>query len=148
MKTVGLQNICGNLGNFRWIESLKEQHLFEIEIFCKTIHFITVSFGQFNGYLLKKLLLTSTFELYCISPKFLDPEIHFALCHTQNLAITKEKTLLTLFSNRKIVGWVPGSFKSAWKSKLTIFILLAHMLFCGEQFIHASQSTKKICLPS
>ncbi len=30
------------------------------------------------------------------------------------------------------------------KSKLTIYFVNAHCNFCGEQFIHASQSTKKV----
>ncbi len=45
---------CGNLDFFFlwWIESLKEKHLFEMEIFCKII--FTVIFGQFNVSLLNK----------------------------------------------------------------------------------------------
>ncbi len=34
------------------------------------------------------------------------------------------------------------------KSKLTIYFVSAHCYFCVEQFIHASQSTKKNVLPS
>ncbi len=36
----------------RWIESSKEQHLFEIEIFCNIINVFTVSFDQFNASLI------------------------------------------------------------------------------------------------
>ncbi len=38
----------------RWIESSKEQHLFEIEIFCNIINVITVTFDQFNASLMDK----------------------------------------------------------------------------------------------
>ncbi len=37
-----------------WIESSKEQHLFEIEIFCNIISVFTVTFDQFNASLLNK----------------------------------------------------------------------------------------------
>ncbi len=33
----------------RWTESSKEQHLFEIEIFCNIINDFTVTFDQFNA---------------------------------------------------------------------------------------------------
>ncbi len=38
----------------RWIESSKEQHLFEIEIFCSIINVFTVTFDQFNAFFLNK----------------------------------------------------------------------------------------------
>ncbi len=38
----------------RWIESSKEQHLFEIEIFCNIINVFTVTFDQFNASLINK----------------------------------------------------------------------------------------------
>ncbi len=38
----------------RWIESSKEQHLFEIEIFCYIINVSTVTFDQFNASLMNK----------------------------------------------------------------------------------------------
>ncbi len=37
-----------------WIESSKEKHLFEIEIFCYIINAFTVTFDQFNESLLNK----------------------------------------------------------------------------------------------
>ncbi len=37
-----------------WIESSKEQHLFEIEIFCNVINVFTITFDQFNASLLNK----------------------------------------------------------------------------------------------
>jgi len=39
---------------FRWIESLKEQQLFEIEIFCNIINVFTITFDKWNTSLLKK----------------------------------------------------------------------------------------------
>jgi len=50
--------------------SLKEQHLFEIEIFCNIINVFTFTFNQFNAPLLNKSInffvfpyLPETFEL-------------------------------------------------------------------------------------
>ncbi len=37
-----------------WTESSKEQHLFEVEIFCNIIHVFTVTFDQFNASLLNR----------------------------------------------------------------------------------------------
>ncbi len=39
----------------RWIESSKEQHLFEIEAFCNIINVFTVTFEQFNASTLIKI---------------------------------------------------------------------------------------------
>ncbi len=38
----------------KWIESSKEQHLFEIEIFCNIINIFTITFDQFNMSLMNK----------------------------------------------------------------------------------------------
>jgi len=46
-------NICFS-GLFDKIESLKEQHLFEIEFFCSIINVFTVTFNQFKVSLLNK----------------------------------------------------------------------------------------------
>ncbi len=46
MKTVKLLNII--------VESSKEQHLYEIEIFCNIINVFSVTFHQFNASLLSK----------------------------------------------------------------------------------------------
>ncbi len=54
------QYFCGNRHTLffrihRWIESSKEQHLFEIEIFCNFV--FTVAFTQLNESLLNKSIL-------------------------------------------------------------------------------------------
>jgi len=41
----------------RWIESSKEQHLFEIEIYCNIINYFTVTFDQFNA--INKMIIKS-----------------------------------------------------------------------------------------
>ncbi len=38
----------------RWIESSKEQHLFDIEIYCSIINVFTLTSDQFNASLLSK----------------------------------------------------------------------------------------------
>ncbi len=38
------------------IESSKEQHLFETEIFCNILNVFTVTFVQFNAFLQKNLV--------------------------------------------------------------------------------------------
>ncbi len=38
----------------RWIESSKEQHLYETEIFCNIMNFFTFTFDQFNASLMNK----------------------------------------------------------------------------------------------
>ncbi len=38
-----------------WKDISKEQHLFEIEIFCKIINVFNVTFDQFNVFFLNKL---------------------------------------------------------------------------------------------
>ncbi len=40
-----------------WIERSKEQHLFEIEIFCIHINVFIVSLDRFNASLLNKLII-------------------------------------------------------------------------------------------
>ncbi len=46
----------------RWIESSKEQHLFEIEIYCNIRNVFTATFDQCNASLMNKsLFLSSTF---------------------------------------------------------------------------------------
>ncbi len=40
----------------RWIESSKEQHLFETEIFCYIMNVFTVTFDQFNALWLNKCI--------------------------------------------------------------------------------------------
>ncbi len=56
----------------RWIESSKEQHLFETEIFCNIINVLTVTFDQFNASLMNKSInfflkinWFQTFDLKC-----------------------------------------------------------------------------------
>ncbi len=58
-----------------WIESSKEQILFENEVFCNIINVFTVTFDQFNASLLnkhinfqrtRKFYWPQTFEQYCI----------------------------------------------------------------------------------
>jgi len=44
-----------------WIESSKEQHLFEIENFCNLTHLLTITFDQFNMALLKVLISSRNF---------------------------------------------------------------------------------------
>ncbi len=39
-----------------WIESSKEQHLFETEIFCNIINVFTVTFDQFHVFLVNKYI--------------------------------------------------------------------------------------------
>ncbi len=46
----------------RWIESSKEQHLFEIEIYCNIINVFTVTFEQCKVSLLNKSI--NVFKLY------------------------------------------------------------------------------------
>jgi len=41
---------------FWWTEISKEQHLFEIEIFCNFINVFTFNFGQFNASLHNKII--------------------------------------------------------------------------------------------
>ncbi len=36
------------------MESKKNQHLFEIEIFCNIVNIFTVTFDKFNAYLMNK----------------------------------------------------------------------------------------------
>ncbi len=47
---------CVNRDKFvsEWLESSKEQHLFEIKILCNIINVFTVTFDQFNESLLNK----------------------------------------------------------------------------------------------
>ncbi len=58
----------------RWIESSKEQHLFETEIFCNIINVFTVTFDQFNASLMNKSInlffkyyWPKTFEWQCLT---------------------------------------------------------------------------------
>ncbi len=67
-----LKIFCGNRHTFFsprilwWIESSKEQHLFETEISCNTINGFIVTFDQFNASLHKSINLPQkkTFSLY------------------------------------------------------------------------------------
>ncbi len=70
LKTVVLHNILVETVKhflFWRIESSKEQHLLEMEIFCNIINIFTVTFDQFNAALLNKSINFSywpqTFEL-------------------------------------------------------------------------------------
>ncbi len=47
----------------RWIESSKEQHLFEIEIFCNIINVFTGTFDQLNASLINKSINSSLLSL-------------------------------------------------------------------------------------
>ncbi len=63
LKTVALLNIyfCGNRDAFFsgfFEESLKEQHLFEIKLFCNIINVFTVTYDLFNESLLNKVLIS------------------------------------------------------------------------------------------
>jgi len=57
-----------------WIESSKEQHLFEIESFCNIINAFTVSFDQFNASLLNKSIhffqKTKNKKTFLLTPNF------------------------------------------------------------------------------
>ncbi len=41
-----------------WMESSKEQHLFEIEIFCNSVKYFTVTFNQLNASMLYKCIIS------------------------------------------------------------------------------------------
>ncbi len=48
-----------------WIESSKEQYLFKIDIFCNIINTFTITFDQFNAFLLNislHFILTSNLQ--------------------------------------------------------------------------------------
>ncbi len=47
------------------MESSKEQHLFEIEIFCSIINVFTVTFHQFNASLMTKYTFLNKIILKC-----------------------------------------------------------------------------------
>ncbi len=57
---------------FWWIERSKDQHLFEIEIFCNIINVLTVKFDQFNASLLNKY---SFLEKHLNDPKLLNGSV-------------------------------------------------------------------------
>ncbi len=52
----------------RWIESSEEQHLLKLEIFCNIINAFTVTFDQFNAFLMNKSINFLFF--ICTDPKF------------------------------------------------------------------------------
>ncbi len=66
-KAVVLLNICVEtmidllFNVVWWIERLKEQYLFETEIFYNIIHLFTVTFDQFNASLLNKTIFITFF---------------------------------------------------------------------------------------
>ncbi len=70
----------------RWIESWKEQHLFEIEIFSNIINVFTVTFDQFNASLINKSI-NFRLILDCLTGKQgkLMPNIHCICLHSWNI---------------------------------------------------------------
>ncbi len=55
-----------------WERSSKEQHLFELEIFCNTRNVFAVTFGQFNASLENTVLISlkKAFELHRVLDMF------------------------------------------------------------------------------
>jgi len=68
LKTVVLLNVFVETDTFFiilwWIESWKEQHFIEIEIFCIIINVNTVTFDQFNASLLNNVFLILLFPYF------------------------------------------------------------------------------------
>jgi len=67
LKTVVLLNVFVETDTFFiilwWIESWKEQHFIEIEIFCIIINVNTVTFDQFNASLLNNVFFNLTVSI-------------------------------------------------------------------------------------
>ncbi len=76
--------------NLWWIESSKEQHLFEIKIFCNIINIFTGTFDQFNASLLNK-------TINFIQDQQWHPDLRFHCFNTRKIQ---------LVSNYKLYVWI------------------------------------------
>ncbi len=89
MKTVVLHNIFVWYILFfrihRWIESSKEQHLFEIETFWNIINVFTVTFDQFNVSLMNKSISFLKKKKNLTDPKFKNIAVYYYKYENINL---------------------------------------------------------------
>ncbi len=75
-RNVDLYNSFAKILFSGFFESSKEQHLFEIEIFCKIINVVTVIFDQFNSSLLNK-------SIHLFKKNLTDPKrLNSSVCET------------------------------------------------------------------
>ncbi len=67
--------------------SSKQEHLFEIEVFCNIIHFLTVTFDQYNAILLNNSI---NFLKGLAEPKLLnEKKMNYSVWHEMLNFITK-----------------------------------------------------------
>ncbi len=137
---INVENSCGNCDAFyfslmffllfvffylihRWIESSKEQHLFEVEIFCNIIHVFTVTFDQFNASLLNRNMNVFQKNLTDCKRQYY---IIFTLCMCEN-----KSHILTL---KEVSELLELLIFLIFFFNLTIFGIIAK-LCCIEWFI-------------
>ncbi len=82
-----------------WIESSKEQHLFEKEIFCNIIiNGFTVTFDQFNASLLNKLINFQRAKKILLTPKLLNSIVFKEIAYFCHRIIIFKRTLQVYIS--------------------------------------------------